>query len=393
MTGLRVALAPLAELDLDSPVAFARLDRQGQVHEHGRSNLKALGLGGKHLAVECFLHPRDSVLTRLELPPLPPAKITAAVTCAAQALMLGASEHRQVAHSPRGDDGQVQITWLERAALDRLGQLLHQAGLKLRGLYPAAYALPVLAGPVACIDDGHLLVRHGPQHAEVQPLQDDGLGEWLMEAGAGLSWIGEPPPHASITALAETQRWTGAAPGWGLHAGLGRNVAGRGGWGRAAAFCAVAVTIWVAGLNLYAAREAAEGQRLKAQMSLRVKQAFPEVPVILNPLQQARQQIAARQNGTATDPGQRFASLVRQAGSAMPFMSGNAQALVFENGELRLDVVADAPKTSSEDDWKASLAQAGVDVVAIDQGWILRMAPTDQAAPDTADETPEDDDE
>ena len=68
---------------------------------------------------------------------------------------------------------------------------------------------------------------------------------------------------------------------------------------------ALALAVWVVGLNLYATREATQGQRLKAQMSQRVKQAFPELPVILNPLQQARQQIAARQSGTPAKAGRR----------------------------------------------------------------------------------------
>ncbi|MEX0165719.1 type II secretion system protein GspL [Pseudomonas brassicacearum] len=393
MTRLRIALAPLGSLDLDSVVAFAWLDRQGQVREQGRSSLRALGQGGKAISVECFLHPRDSLLTRLELPSLPAAKITAAVTCAAQALMLGASEHMQVAHSPRGVDGQVQIAWLDRESLATLGRLVHKAGMKLRGVYPAAYALPVLSGPVACIEDGHLLARHDLQHAVVQPLQEEALDEWLLETGPGLHWVGEAPPQPSISTLAESQRWTGPAPGWGLHAGLARNAVERGGWGRAAAICATALAVWVIGLNLYAAREAAQGQRLKAQMSQRVKQAFPELPVILNPLQQARQQIAARQSGAATDPTQRFASLVQQAGSAMPFMSGNVQALVFENGELRLNVVAEAQKTTAVEDWKIPLAQAGIDVAAIDQGWTLRVAPAGQGSQDSSDETPDAEDE
>jgi len=393
MTRLRIALPPLGDLDLDSPMAFAWLDRQGQVREQGQSSLRALGAGGKNLAVECFLHPRDSLLTRLELPPLPAAKVTAAVTCAAQALMLGGSEHMQLAHSPRDADGQVQIAWLDRESLLNLGKLLSQAGLKLRGLYPAAYALPVASGPVACIDDGHLLVRHGPQHAEVQPLLEEALNEWLIEAGAGLHWVGEPPSQASVSPMAQTQRWTGTTPGWGLHAGLSHGAAERGGWGRAAGICAMALAVWVVGLNLYAAREAAQGQRLKAQMSQRVKQAFPELPVVLNPLQQARQQIAARQNDSATDPGQRFASLLQQAGRAMPFMSGSVQELLFENGELRLTVADEARKATGEDDWKIPLTEAGIDVASIDQGWRLRVAPAGQGAPDTPDETSEDNDE
>lgn len=392
MSRLRIALAPLDGLGLDSPVAFAWLDRQGQVRDTGTSSLRALGRDTKNLAVECFLHPRDSLLTSLELPPLPSAKITAAVICAAQALMLGASDQMQVAHGPRGADGQVPVTWLDRDSLNNLGQILLRAGLKLRGLYPAAYALPVLSGPVACIDDGHLLMRHGSQHAVVQPLMEDALDEWLLEMGSDLYWVGEPP-KAAIDRLPATERWTGAAPGWGLHAGLTRDRVGRGGWGRAVGICALASAVWVLGLNLYASREAAQGQRLKAQMIQRVKQAFPELPVILNPLQQARQQIAARQSGSVTDPAQRFASLVRQAGSAMPFMSGNVQELVFENGELRLNRVAEAQKVAVGDDWKMPLVQAGIEVVAIDQGWTLRVAPAGQGGQDSADETQDANDE
>lgn len=390
MSRLRIALAPLDGLGLDSSVAFARLDRQGQVRDAGHSTLRALGQGTKHVTVECFLHPRDSLLTSLELPPLSAAKITAAVTCAAQALMLGADDQMQVAHGPRGADGQVQVAWLDRESLGALGRILLQAGLKLRGLYPAAYALPVLSGPVACIEDGHLLVRHGLQHAVVQPLMEEALDEWLLEVGPGLHWVGESPPQGSIDTLPATQRWTGTAPGWGLHAGLTQGRGERGGWGRAAGICALALAVWVIGLNLYASRETAQGQRLKAQMSQRVKQAFPELPLILNPLQQARQQVAARQNGSVSDPAQRFASLVQQAGSAMPFISGNVQELVFEDGELRLKVVAEAQKTAAGEDWRMPLTQAGIEVATIDQGWILRVAPVGQGS---SGDTPESDDE
>ncbi|WHS58325.1 type II secretion system protein GspL [Pseudomonas sp. G2-4] len=393
MSRLRIALAPLDGLGIDSPVAFAWLDRQGQVRDAGRSSLRALGQGTKHLMVECFLHPRDSLLTSLELPPLSATKTSAAVACAAQALMLGAGEQMQVAHGPRSADGQVHVAWLDRESLGTLGQILLQAGLKLRGLYPAAYALPVLPGPVACIEDGHLLVRHDLQHATVQPLMEEALGEWLLEVGSGLHWVGESPPQASIDSLPATQRWTGTAPGWGLHAGLTQGMVGRGGWGRAAGICALALAVWVVGLNLYAAREAAQGQRLKAQMSQRVKQVFPELPLILNPLQQARQQVTARQSGLVLDPAQRFASLVKQAGSAMPFMTGNVQELVFEAGELRLKVVAEAQKTTAGEDWKVPLAQAGIEVAAIDQGWTLRVAPAGQGTQGSPDDTLEADDE
>lgn len=128
------------------------------------------------------------------------------------------------------------------------------------------------------------------------------------------------------------------------------------------------------GLNLYAAREALQGQQLKAQMTQRVKQAFPELPVILNPLQQARQQLTARQQGTADDPAQGFNRLVLQAGSSMPFMMGSVQRLVFADGALQLSLLAEASRSDNDKGWQGALAQAGISVSATDDGWVLRPA-------------------
>ncbi|WP_448110972.1 type II secretion system protein GspL [Pseudomonas lini] len=382
MNQLRIALPPLADLTLDSPLEFAWLDRQGQVTREGQSTLLQLGQSGKPPAIAFFLHPQDSLLASIDLPILPTSKTTAAVQCAAQALILGASEQMHIAHSPRDEQGRVHIAWLSREWLSQFGQLLRMARLTLRGVYSGAYCLPVADGPVACVRDGHLLVRHSLQHAVIHPTVDEALSDLLLENGASVQWIGEALPEATITCLPAEQRWTGALPEWGLHGGIQQRSAGHSGWSRAAAFCAVAVAVWTLGLNLYAARETAQGQRLKAHMSQRVKQAFPELPVILNPLQQTRQQLAARQSGAATDPTQRFASLVLQTGSGMPFIAGSVQRLVFENGELQLSLLSDARKTGSDKQWQTALTQAGIAVDATDDGWTLRPA-SEPAASDT----------
>ena len=158
MKRLRIGLPPLDQLSVDSRVTFAWLER-GVVVDEGFASLAQVG---KHRqALDAFLHPRDSLLTSLELPPLPGAKTAAAVACAAQALILGPVEQMHVAHGPRESDGRVQVGWVPKAGLERLAQVLAQVPLKLRGLYPAPYALPVPpAGhlSVACVD-GHLLLR------------------------------------------------------------------------------------------------------------------------------------------------------------------------------------------------------------------------------------------
>jgi len=358
MSLIRLCLPPLAELTLDSPINVAWLDRQGQVSRLGTSSLLELGRDGKKASVECFLHPQDSLLASIELPLLPASKIHAAVQCAAQALILGPVEDVHVAHSLRDAAGRVHIAWLARQALQPLMQMLERAGLKLRGLYPAPYALAPTNGPVAWLEDGHWLLRYDLQHAEVQPVLEegvDGLGVQRLDPTA--------PGHP---------RWTGPVPGWGLHSGWQSQRGEPKGWGRALACAVLAVTVWTLGLNLYAAREASQGQQLKRQMTERVKQAFPELPVILNPLQQARQQLTARQTGSVADPGQRFASLVTQAGSGMPFMAGNLQRLVFADGALQLSLVADGRPSSTDRTWQATLAQAGISAQASDDGWTLR---------------------
>lgn len=331
MKRLRIGLPPLDQLSVDSRVTFAWLER-GVVVDEGFASLAQLV---KHRqALDAFLHPRDSLLTSLELPPLPGAKTAAAVACAAQALILGPVEQMHVAHGPRESDGRVQVGWVPKAGLERLAQVFAQVPLKLRGLYPAPYALPVGA---AALHDGYLLTRDSLQQGAVHPLGLQALDVPLVEM---------------------TRRWSGPVPGWGLHARLGQ--APSGGWGRALACVALAAAIWTTGLNLYAARQADEGQRLKALMSQQVRQAFPEVPVVLNPLQQARQQLAARQSGAAAGTGQRFGSLLQLAGSHLPFMVGSVDSLTFEQGRLQLTLLADTRQPAAGGDWQAALAQAGV---------------------------------
>ncbi|VVQ35476.1 type II secretion system protein GspL [Pseudomonas fluorescens] len=392
MTRLRIALPPLAGLTSDSEVEFARLDRHDQVSQTGVSTLLLIEQEWPLQPVEFFLHPADSVLTSLPLPPLTPVKIEAAVKCAAQALILGGTEQMYVAHSAREVSGQVALAWLAQASLDRFGLLLAQHRLKLRGLYPAPYALPVpTQGQVsACVLDGQLLLRFSRAQASVEPLAQERLDE-LVTSGRGLQWIGADAPATVFEPRPAEQRWCGVAPGWGLHTGIGKAAGPACGWGKAVFCCALAIAIWVSGLNLYAAREVTEGEQLKAQMIQRVKQAFPELPVILNPLQQARQQLAARHSGVAADANHGFAYLVQHAASALPFMAGSVQRMTFEQGRLQLELAADTAQAPADGALPGALTQAGLVARREDNVWIFSpqiepAAVEDDAVMDSDDE-------
>lgn len=375
MKMLRIALAPLHELSADSLLASAVLDRAGQVEEQPPQTLAQLAAGVKGAAVEMFLHPLDSVIASLELPPLNAARLSAAAQCAAQSMVLGSLDSIHLAHSPRGEDGQVQLAWLLRADLDKLARLLNANGVRVRGLYPAPYRL-LLPGDgltAATRVDGHLLMRQGSDQAQVHPAPEPVLSRGAG-SGESLHWIGDDAPDGfAVDTLPATARWSGKAPGWGLQAGLqsGRPAANQG-WGRALACCGLALVVWLTGLNLYAQRQASEGEALKHAMVQRVKQAFPALPVVLNPLQQARQQIAARKSGADNDPNRRFEHLVHQAGLAMPFMAGNLQALTFEQDTLELQILNDNPKLRADTAWQGALQQAGIQITGNDTGWTLR---------------------
>ncbi|MBK5374890.1 type II secretion system protein GspL [Pseudomonas sp. TH43] len=382
MSRLRIALPPLDQLTSHTALQFARLDHSGRVSQTGVSTLLLLGQESSSPALECFLHPVDSVLTSLPLPPLSAVKIAAAVACAAQALILGGSAHMHVAHSARDGNGQVYLAWLPKAVLARFGELLNLHHLKLRGLYPAPFALPVPpTGQIsASVLDEQLLLRLSSEQASVEPLVQERL-EVLLANGSAVQWIGDDTPAAVLEQRPADQRWSGAAPGWGLHGGVGKPAGPTPGWGRAAICCALAVAVWVFGLNLYAAREASQGQQLKAQMSQRVKQAFPELPVILNPLQQARQQLAARQSGAATDTHDGFAYLVQHAASTMSFMAGTVQRLTFDQGRLQLELAADTTHSTADGAMTGALDQAGLTAVREGNVWTL----SSQVEPASAD--------
>lgn len=375
MTLLRIALPPLEHLTANTELEFACLEHRGRVGQTGVSTLMQIGQQTGSRAVECFLHPADSVMTSIELPPLSAARVRAAVGCAVQTLILGDKDRLHVAHSARDGNGQVHVSWLAKAELDRLARLLAQHRLTLRGLYPAPYrlALPPAGHISACLLDDHLLLRQSAEQGAVEPLMEDRLDDLLTD-GDRVNWIGQGAPGESLDEKPAALYWSGIAPNWGLHGGVRQADTGRRSWGRALACCAVALAVWVIGLNLYAAREALQGQQLKAQMTQRVKQAFPELPVILNPLQQARQQLTARQQGTADDPAQGFNRLVLQAGSSMPFMMGSVQRLVFADGALQLSLLAEASRSDNDKGWQGALAQAGISVSATDDGWVLRPA-------------------
>lgn len=376
-TLLRIVLPALDGLRPEAEVEYAWLNRQGNLDNHGIASLAELGRQARGKAVELVLHPDDSLLASLELPPLPATRLGDAVRCAADGLVLGGCEGLQLVHGPRQADGRVQLAWLERERLQRLLHGLRQCALEPRGLYGAPFFLAADKG-TACaqLRDGQLLVRDGAQGGWVHPLPEDCLPR-LLESGVAPGWPGEVPEGLPGEAVAASRRWTGAVPACNLLQGLTGPAQGPQRWGRAVACCALAAAVWTLGLNLHASQMASQGLALKQQMSQRVKQVFPQLPVVLNPLQQARQQRDARLAGGTQDGPGRFAAMVQQAVGAMPFALGAIESIDYDGETLRLTPCAGARKPPADPAWQAALAQAGLQAGIGADGWSLKRLPAD----------------
>lgn len=278
-----VQLPPLAELEDASLLDYRQAERGGQAT---RAQLQRQAKGAPW---RLHLHAHDSLALALALPPLTGKRLSAAVGCAVQGLVLGDVGQVHVAHGPRQADGQVAVAWLGLAQMARLQAWLQADGIRVAGLFAR---------------------------------QDDTASS--VDLAGGLAGPVKSPA-------------------------LGRTLAI---WGAAA-------VIWCLGLNLYAAQPLA----LVGQ----VRMAFPQLPVVLNPLQQARQQL---QGGA----GSGLAALLDGAGQVMPFLAGNVEALDYQDGVLRLTPLDDGGKAPADSAWQADLAARGIEGQASGQGWTLRAA-------------------
>ncbi|MGE7991490.1 type II secretion system protein GspL [Pseudomonas sp. NPDC089554] len=292
----------------DATLDYLLLDRQGKLEGQGRAMPSELAQLARSRLLVAWLHPDDAVQATLELPPLPANRLGDAVRCAAQGLVLGDIEQLHIAHGPREANGQVSVAWVSQAGLQALMAWSQRVGLRWRALHPA------------------------------------------------------PPPGEEIQAL----------PRWGLQSAVKRNEGDARGWRRAAACVGLAVAVWVIGLNLHASRLADEGQTLRQRMHQQVRQAFPQLPVIINPLQQVRQQLQAGSAQGQADGS--FQGLVLAAGGAMPFLAGSLQALDYSGDGLELELAEDARQAPTDLTWQATLTGQGIEAQATAEGWRLRAA-------------------
>lgn len=328
-TALRLALPPLRALTPESEIPFVLLDRDRHILRSGQLPLHDLAPAVPASRVEVILHPQDTVDTRIALPPLRGERLHAAAVAVVEPLSLSATDDLAIAFGPRDADGQAPVAWTGRAALERGWTMLAQAGLKVAALYPTNAVLPRQAGGV-----------------------NDPLS------------------------LPADARWRHPAPAWSLALPeLRPATQGRWRWRAPLAWSAAALAVWVAGLNIHAAQLAAEGQALQQSIHDRVAAAFPQLPLIMDPLKQAQQQVDALRAARSVASDSDFMPLAQAAARMLPAGSFELSALAYQDGVL---AIARADRTAAgaprEDAAQRQAGTAGLVVVPAETGWKIAPA-------------------
>jgi len=254
-------------------------------------------------------------------------------------------------------------------------------------------------GWTLCILDGYVVARQPGGLGSLYALDaqvDDAtaglarvLGPDAAACAAGpCRWIGAAPAgwrrEAADVVLPEAACGVMAEIPWSIPAAAAASQAGASGWRRAAWLGAAAAAVWMAGLALHAGRLEQAAQAAREQLAQRVRDVFPAVGAVVDPVGQARRLLAARQAGAGDDWAE-LGFLLRAAREHMAFAAGEMQAWRYEAGALELDMPSSArPKAAEAGEgakaaaapaWIQAARQAGVEVQATDAGWRLRRAP------------------
>lgn len=310
---LRLALPPLSQLNAQSIIAFALLDRHGKVLRSGEQSLDKLAAALPSRQVQAILHPGDAVVATVELPPLPAGRLEAAILARVEPMVLSELDDLCIAHGPRLPDGRIQVAWAGRRPLRGAWQNLHDAGLEVQALVPAELALPA--------QDPH------PQ----QPLR-----------------------------LPADARWQAALPDWSLaRPELRPNQQARR-WRPGLRWAAAAALVWLAGLHWHAAQLRGEIQTLQKQTEQTVRAAFPSLSVLLDPLRQTRNQLAQLRQTHGLSAQDDFMPLALDSARVLAFAEGHVTTLHYRDQSLSLTLAEGYAPPADESALEARAAAASL---------------------------------
>ena len=313
---LRVALPPVVELTAHSPLPFVLLDRHLAVQRCGELPLESIAAALPYSRIHAILHPDDAVVVSVDMPPLPASRMDAAVQARIEPMTLNAPQELCIAYGRRNQDGKLPVAWTSRRRLEAAWRLLHESGLTVAALVPTALAVPP-ADP----------------HPD-RPLRLPADARWTAPLP---TWSLARPQWQPAR---RTRRWAGALMCWGG-----------------------AAAIWLLGLNIYAYQLEREAENLQADMHRAVREAFPSVTVVLDPLVQAQREVARLYPDRDTGAANAFLPFALQVAKLLPFASGHVRSLEYRSDELILKLAEGYTPPADENALRMSASAQALEIV------------------------------
>jgi len=276
------------------------------------------------------------------LPRLSGARLRAALPGLAEPLLLGDIEHAFVAAGRPDGTGRAALAVLDRALFKRALELFARLGIVPASATPEP--LTLAAGR------GRWRLRLGVSYGSLRMGEQLGIAcsgsggaEPPVELRLALEQAGAARPEAiEVEGECDAVAWTASlgvkvlavAPDRAraapvalelLQYEFAPRMVDWSAWRLPAALAAALMLAWIAGLNIDAWLKLREERQLRSQMSAVFREAFPRVPVVLDPLAQMRRSLADMRSGAGTG----------DAGDFLPLAASFAQAVQADNESVR----------------------------------------------------------
>jgi general secretion pathway protein L len=372
---LRVHLGPLAELGADTLLEFEVLDAARRVLKRDAAVPGSLP---RLPRTELVVAAPDVLLLDATLPRLSGARLRAALPAAAEPMVLGDIEQMFVAAGKVDAEGRATLAVLDRALLRRALELFARLNLQPVSATPEPLTLDWRAGRWRLRDRGRYSCLRTGERSGIccSPLQS---AEPPVELRLMLAQNRAAKPEAiEVEGECDTAAWSAAlgVPVVAAEAGsnkamsvalellqyeFARRMIDWRTWRTPAALAAALVLVWIAGLNVEAWLMLREERELRGHLAAVLREAFPRVTVVLDPLAQMRQALGAARSGAGMSDAEDFLVLAANFAQLAQQDADAVRALEYRERTLlvRFDPRAFSSKTRREA-LLERLAQAGL---------------------------------
>jgi general secretion pathway protein L len=359
---LRIWLPPLAELRADSAMEFEVLDAKRRVLNRSEGVVAALPKG---IECELVLDAFDALLLEVALPKLSGVKLRKALPALVEERLMGDVDRQLVVATAREATGQATAAVVDRALFRRALEVFERAGKRVVQVTPQPFALNLPPGGAwrARVRDGRGSVRIGPTR---------GIGFRVTDAPPVelrllLSQSTELPGSVEVDGDCDFQAWSDAL-GVAVKAGrvseqappialdllqyeFSRSIVRWQSWRTTMALAVVLLASGLGGLNLHAWSLHAKEKSMRETMAGIVKESFPKVPVVLDPLVQMRRMTSELRAGAGTE---RSGFLIMASALGQMADAGSVQSLDYRDGRLTVGFVPNSVDTDAK---RAALAE------------------------------------